>query len=47
MMNETEQLIIETKKQIEILKQEIKDKRIVLDSLIQKLNDIEEDEQES
>ena len=45
-MNETEQLIIETKKQIELLKQEIKDKRIVLDSLIQQLNDIEE-EQES
>ena len=43
-MSEKEQLIIEIKKQIELLKQEIKDKKKVLDSLLQQLDDIEENE---
>ena len=43
-MSEKEQLIIEIKKQIELLKQEIKDKKKVLDSLLQQLDDIEEND---
>lgn len=41
-MNEKEKLILEIKKQIEILKQEIADKRVILSNLIEELTEIEE-----
>lgn len=41
-MNEKEKIILEIKKQIEILKQEIADKRIILSDLIEELTEIEE-----
>lgn len=41
-MNEKEKLILEIKKQIEILKQEIADKRIILSDLIEELTAIED-----
>lgn len=43
-MNEKELLIEEAKKKIEELKKEINDKQAVLLSLIEQLNDLEEDE---
>lgn len=43
-MNEKEKLIEEAKKQIEILKQEIRDKELVLSNLIEELDNIENQE---
>ena len=42
-MNKDEQLNMEIKKQIELLKQEIKVKQMVLDSLLQQLDDMDDD----
>lgn len=41
-MSEKEKLILEIKKQIELLKQEITDKRVILSTLIEQLTQMEE-----
>ncbi len=42
-MSEKEKLILEIKKQIELLKQEITDKRVILSALIEQLTEMEEE----
>lgn len=43
-MNDKEKLIEEAKKQIEILKQEIRDKELVLSNLIEQLDSMDDKE---
>lgn len=45
-MSEKEKLILEIKKQIELLKQEIADKRVILSTLIEQLTEMEEENNE-